>query len=256
MIGVRRMRAKIQQIYPPFSEAMPFEWASVAIGLSEAKVVGLPKGQYSVGDEIQLTPDFLGVEADGLLTAMALELYVSGAFSVSDAPTLFGHDAKIATGYSPSEFHDETKQAYLSKIFELMSTVGDLQIYDDGVGYSLGAATEWNAFELVELGHLIADFQWKQRHEASALKGGELTENQKFGLRIASQERRRIGSETRRLVREIADRLLFGDPGLRRNRSELARRIKAETRTPGWIEANGSADWSLSHIRRILRDFD
>lgn len=249
------MKAKILQIFPPYTETSSVEWASVAIGLSEGKLVGLPKGEYSVGDEVDLPPEFVGPEADGVLTFMTLELNRSGVFSVSEAPHLFGPDSSIAVTYTPSPEKDETTQAYLIKIFDLMRKLGDLRVSERGVGYSFNEASEWSAFDLLELGYLIADYEWKQRHELSALKGSELTENQKFGLRLATNERRKKGSESRRLIREAADRLLFVDPSLMRNQSELARLIKAEINTSEWVEENGGLNWSLAHIRRILRGF-
>jgi hypothetical protein len=248
------VRAIITKIMPTLDDDDSYELVFLKLGLSEEKMVGLPKGQYSVGDEINVNHQFLRSDADALLHRMTSELCSNGAFEKTEVACDELGKRYEPTNYLPDQSLDGTAKSYLVRIFALMKELGRFNIAPTHDFYFLDFPEDEVSLQgLVELGFLISEYQWKSKHENAASANYTASENRLNGVKSAAESRRLRGRETCNTVESFALEILEFEPELRNSNTRLAKAVlKAADQDALEYGGESLLPIKLQHVRKII----
>lgn len=223
------MKGKVLGIFPTLRDdpERDMEFVELQIGLGKPTLAGVKKGAFRIGQVVEVPYQLLGRDGDDILIGMARELYEHGQSDVEevDCPELDG--ARLhPLNYRLNEDDGGLKAGYLQKIWHTMSELGKFDVRPGFVFYFLNIpATDGALWEIVSLGHLISEYQWRIEHEAAAEAEYRARENRRRGSAMGARERRLQGAASTDAVLEVARLVLDARPSLARNDSQLALRV-------------------------------
>ena len=255
------MKAVILNFIPLLSEELEakaqYQLAYVQMGLSEPRIVGVEKGKFSIGDEVDLSAEALERDADGLLISMAEELYKNGRSEcviVEDED--FGERSE-PLNYEVYRDCPKDRSEYLSHIWKVMKEIGRFDVKENFQYYCLNYPE--NVFEIhrvFELGYLVSEYRWRLAHERAAQESYEASRYRLVGLAAASQARTEQGRRTSNLLFNLARLAIEREPKRRWTRKSLAEHVLEMAR----IEAEANfedpeLEISSTRARKLIGEF-
>ncbi|MDF1805269.1 hypothetical protein [Hyphomonas sp.] len=220
------MKGVVVSIVPALrqTEGGDVQLVRVRVGLGQPVTVGVAKGKFKVGQEIDLPYEFLGRDGESILIGMAAELYKHGKSNLQQVAGPEAEDFRVhPIDYSVVADASPIASGYLTKIWHEMTRLGYFDVRPDFCFYHLKEPSEPNdAQALVSLGVLIAEYQWRVEHESAAQAEYAARQNRLRGAQAAAALRKAGGEDTVEVVHQCASVVLANQPELYRNNSRLA----------------------------------
>lgn len=198
---------------------------------------------WQPGDLVPLHEAFLFPDPDRIGGAITDEMLLYGAFIKED------EDEATASHYALSKDVEPMRGAYLRAIFRLMLRAGFvLHVGRNFWRYCPDFDEDPSA--QFQLGYLIAEYNWKYKHERAALSGYKVEQGLMAGRKEAAAEKKRLGNRSRRAVLKCAEKVLKAQPKLEDNILGLARAVHQHEAAP--LKSDGS-QLSVEGIREHLQ---
>jgi hypothetical protein len=200
---------------------------------------------WQPGDMIPLHDAFLIPDSDRIGGAIAEEMLLYGSFVKEDE-----YDS-AASGYLLSKEVDVMRGAYLRAIFRLILQAG-IMLHVGGRDWRYIPDFDEDGAAQFQLGYLIAEYNWKYKHERAALSGYKAGQGLATGRKEAAKEKKRQGDLSRRAVAKCAREIVKLHPALSANTLGLAREIHKSASAP--LKPDGSklgVEAIREHLQRL-----
>ncbi len=256
------MKGKVLSVLPTLRDGpeRDIEFVEVQIGLGKPTLAGVKKGTFHVGQEVDVPFQLLGRDGDSILMAMAEELYANGESDCEevDCPEL-DHPRLHPLNYKLNNDDGGIKAGYLQKIWHSMWELGKFDVRPRFVYYFLDLpTTDGDLWDIVGLGYLISEYNWRVEHETAAEAEYRARENRLMGVRAAAKVRRAQGWDTEDVILDQASVILELEPELLNNNSRLADRIleripELQDELQMYTDFGVSKQWVRKVIARLKR---